>query len=100
MWDSIHLLTIFPICDLTILLFLFLPCYSAYCWHIYSSLAVSVWIFDFISTGMWDLKSSLPLELCSIASLAFAIMLLTTSHQLYIALIEIRKFYTYLPRKN
>ncbi|MEI3607491.1 TIGR02206 family membrane protein [Pseudogracilibacillus sp. SE30717A] len=47
---------------------------------IISRISLDIW---YIQTGMWDINSSLPLELCSIASLACAIMLLTKNHYIF-----------------
>src|SRR5690625_445229 len=89
MWDPIHLLTIFLICGLIIFVFLFRKSLIPYrrairltvgTLLIFSRVSLDIW---YISTGMWDIKLSLPLELCSIASLACAIMLFTKSRQLF-----------------
>lgn len=89
MWNNIHLLTIGIIIILLYSLFHHRK-------HLYphrdkirimigvalilSRISLDIW---YISTGSWDIRTSLPLELCSIASLACGLMLLTKSHLLF-----------------
>lgn len=89
MWDFTHLLTIIIGCGLIIFIFLFriqlLPYRRAIRLStgillVLSRISLDIW---YINTGMWDIKSSLPFELCSISSLACAVMLFTKSHRLF-----------------
>lgn len=45
-----------------------------------SRISLDIW---YISTDSWNVRSSLPLELCSIASIVCAFMLLTKNHLLF-----------------
>lgn len=45
-----------------------------------SRITLDIW---YVATGQWDITGALPLELCSIASLACAVMLLTKSRFLF-----------------
>lgn len=89
MWDMTHLITI--VFALTIILALFVFRKSLYPYR--NTIRITVgWLlmisrlsldFWYISTGQWSLKSSLPLELCSIASIMCGIMLLTKNRHLF-----------------
>src|SRR5699024_2244765 len=89
MWDMTHLITI--VFALTIILALFVFRKSLYPYRntiritvgwllMISRLSLDIW---YISTDQWSVKSSLPLELCSIASIMCAIMLLTKNKSLF-----------------
>lgn len=89
MWDMIHIVTILFIVAMIFSLFIFkksLLLYRAKIritvgWTlIISRLSLDFW---YISTEQWSLKSSLPLELCSIASIMCGIMLLTKNRNLF-----------------
>jgi len=89
MWGTSHLVTICLIFGLVIALFIFKKSLIPYRkiiritvgWFlIISRISLDIW---YIHTGMWDIRTSLPLELCSIASLACGIMLLTKSQRLF-----------------
>lgn len=89
MWDVIHIATILFIILNISALFIFKNFLRTYRekirvtigWTlIISRLSLDIW---YISTGQWSLKSSLPLELCSIASLMCGIMLLTKNKHLF-----------------
>ena len=89
MWDPIHLITISLVFGLLFSFYLFRRSLIPYrrviritvgSLLIMSRISLDIW---YISTGMWDIKSSLPLELCSIASLLCGIMLLTKSRHLF-----------------
>src|SRR5699024_10649479 len=89
MWDMTHLITI--VFALTIILALFVFRKSLYPYR--NTIRITVgWLlmisrlsldFWYISTGQWSLKSSLPFELCSIASIMCGIMLLTKNRSLF-----------------
>src|SRR5699024_4532188 len=89
MWGIPHLVTI------CLMLFLALTCfrwreslvpyrnvifYTVGTLLILSRISLDSW---YIITGTWNVKTSLPLELCSIASLLCGLMLLTRSHYLF-----------------
>src|SRR5690625_470126 len=89
MWDIAHFLTIALIIILLTFFYFFRNKLSPYRrsirltvgWLlIISRISLDIW---YIQTGMWDIRTSLPLELCSIASLVCAIMLLTKSRKLF-----------------
>src|SRR5690625_4531797 len=89
MWDISHIGTIFIIFVLVFSIFIFRKTLIPYRriirltfgWIlIISRISLDIW---YIKTGTWDIRSSLPLELCSIASLVCAVMLLTKSRQLF-----------------
>lgn len=89
MWDSSHLLTIFIIVVLLILIFTLRKRLTPFrrpirliigVLLILSRLSLDLW---YITTDQWTAQSSLPLELCSIASLLAGIMLLTKSRFLF-----------------
>lgn len=89
MWDIVHIVTILFIITSLISLFTFKKFLYPYRdkiritigWTlIISRLSLDIW---YISTEQWSLKSSLPLELCSIASIMCAIMLLTKNRHLF-----------------
>lgn len=89
MWGTSHILTIIFIVFLISSLFLFrqqLKLYrnliriTAGLLLIISRISLDIW---YIQTGSWDISSSLPLELCSIASLICGIMLLTKNYKLF-----------------
>lgn len=89
MWDIAHLITILVIIILISLLFIYRKPLFPYRKKIritvglsliMSRISLDVW---YMATGQWSTKSSLPLELCSIASIACAIMLLTKNRSLF-----------------
>jgi len=89
MWEISHLLTILSISILLFAFFYFRKSLRPYrrmiritvgLLLIASRISLDIW---YVVTGTWDLKSSLPLELCSIASLMCALMLLTKSYRLF-----------------
>src|SRR5690625_2435944 len=89
MWGTSHLVTICLIFGLVVAIFIFKEPLTPYRrfirltvgWLlIISRISLDIW---YIQTGMWDIRTSLPLELCSIASLVCAIMLLTKSRKLF-----------------
>ncbi|MBU5468051.1 TIGR02206 family membrane protein [Virgibacillus sp. MSJ-26] len=89
MWDSSHLLTIFIIVVLLILIFTLRKRLTPFrrpirliigVLLILSRLSLDLW---YITTDQWTAQSSLPLELCSIASLLAGVMLLTKSRFLF-----------------
>lgn len=89
MWDMIHIVTILFIVVCISALFTFKKFLRPHRekiritigWIlIISRLSLDFW---YISTSQWSLKSSLPLELCSIASIMCGIMLLTKNKHLF-----------------
>lgn len=89
MWDISHLITISIIVVLLILIFTFRKRLSPFrrpirlmigVLLILSRLSLDLW---YITTDQWTAQSSLPLELCSIASLLAGVMLLTKSRFLF-----------------
>jgi len=89
MWDVSHLLTISIIVVLLILVFIFRKWLNPFrrpirliigVLLILSRLSLDLW---YITTDQWTAQSSLPLELCSIASLFAGVMLLTKSRFLF-----------------
>lgn len=89
MWDRTHLLTIGTIITLLIGTFIFrkrlVPSrrmirISVGLLLIFSRLTLDVW---YITTEQWTAQTSLPLELCSIASLLAGVMLLIKSRFLF-----------------
>lgn len=89
MWDMTHIITIALALTITVALFAFRKTLYPYRRTIRitvgSALIISRLSLDFwyVSTGQWTLKSSLPLELCSIASILCGIMLLTKNRHLF-----------------
>lgn len=89
MWDTAHLLTIALIIILLAFFYFFRNKLSPYrrsiritigILLIINRISLDIW---YVSTGMWDIRTSLPIELCSIASLVCAIMLFTKSRVLF-----------------
>src|SRR5690625_23188 len=89
MWTFEHFFTVFLILVLILSLFLFKEKLYKYRriirltvgWGlIVSRISLDYW---YVTTGEWTLTSSLPLELCSIASLICGIMLLTKNRLLF-----------------
>lgn len=89
MWGTSHLMTIFVLLFLIIGLFLYKSSLIPYrhiiritvgSLLIISRISLDIW---YVRTGLWDIKSSLPFELCSIASLVCGIMLLTKNYHLF-----------------
>ena len=89
MWDITHIVTIVSIVMILIFIYLFRDSLIPYRDHIrisigilliVSRLSIDIW---YVVTGNWDISHSLPLELCSIASLSAAVMLLTKNHFLF-----------------
>lgn len=89
MWQTTHILTIVFIVLMTLLLYFFRHELQQHRkiirltvgWTlILSRLSLDVW---YVSTDQWTIQSSLPLELCSIASLICGIMLITQNKQLF-----------------
>lgn len=89
MWETSHIITIIFILCLISSLFVFKYQLKRYrniiritvgSLLILSRISLDVW---YIKTGLWDVLYSLPLELCSIASLITAVMLLTKSYRLF-----------------
>lgn len=89
MWDSTHLFTISVIFLFLFCVYLFRKKLSPYRRTIRLTIgsllilirvSLDIW---YISTKQWTLSTSLPLELCSIASLVCGIMLLTKSRFLF-----------------
>src|SRR5690625_4798600 len=83
MWDATHFITISIIGFSILLVYLFRDKLKNYrkpiritvgITLIVSRISLDIW---YITTGNWYVDSSLPLELCSIASLLAGIMLLT-----------------------
>lgn len=89
MWGTSHLVVIFLSINLILVLFLFkkrlFPYRHVIRITVGSALILSRISLDFwyIQTGEWDIGVSLPLELCSIASLMCGVMLLTKSERLF-----------------
>lgn len=83
MWDKTHLLTLFIILIMLISIYFFRENLRPHRRIIYVSVALVLLLsrisldFWYVRTGSWDISLSLPLELCSIASLLSAFMLLT-----------------------
>lgn len=83
MWDKIHLVTLSMMFILLVSIYIFRRNLRPHRRIIYVSVALMLLLsrisldFWYVLTGSWDLRSSLPLELCSIASLLSAFMLLT-----------------------
>lgn len=89
MWETTHLLTIACIVVIVLCLFFFRKKLKPYRrvirlsigWMlILSRLSLDIW---YVTTDQWSIRSSLPLELCSIASLICGIMLLTKNRHLF-----------------
>lgn len=89
MWDMIHITTMLLIIACIFALFIFKDFLRPYRdkiriavgWTLIASrLSLDFW---YISTDQWSVKSSLPLELCSIASIMCGIMLLTRNKHLF-----------------
>lgn len=89
MWDYTHLLTLIILFGLMFVLVINRNVLTPYRRSIYMSVGVclilsrislDIW---YITTGSWNVQTSLPLELCSIASLLSAIMLFTRSKWLF-----------------
>lgn len=89
MWDLIHLVTIALIIILYSLIFISRDKLRPYRKQIrftvgitiiLSRISLDVW---YVMTGTWNVQHSLPIELCSIASLAVGIMLLTKNRFLF-----------------
>ena len=89
MWGISHIITIILIICLISSLFIFKQHLIRYrniirittgSLLILSRIILDVW---YIKTGLWDILYSLPLELCSIASLVSGVMLLTKSYRLF-----------------
>src|SRR5690625_1275301 len=89
MWDKTHLITITILSCLLLSFYLLRQSLSRYRKPLRIAIAVSliisrlsldVWYF---TIGTWDIRTSLPLELCSIASLVCAFMLLTKNQFLF-----------------
>src|SRR5699024_316301 len=89
MWEKAHLFTIGFAFLCIIALFIFRNSLARYRRYIrltvgwtllISRISLDYW---YISTGQWFASSSLPFELCSIASIVCAIMLLTKSEFLF-----------------
>lgn len=89
MWDFTHLLTIILIGFAIVCLFVFRNNLKKYrntlritigVTLLLSRLTLDAW---YIFTGNWDVRSSLPLELCSIASILAGIMLLMKNRFLF-----------------
>ena len=89
MWGMTHIVTIIFIIVCLFALFVFKKTLIPYRrkiritvgWTlIISRLSLDIW---YISTDQWSVKSSLPFELCSIASIMCAIMLLTKNKSLF-----------------
>lgn len=89
MWDTTHIMTITFAVAIIFALFIFRRSLLPYRnviritagWTlIISRLSLDFW---YISTGQWSVGSSLPLELCSIASIVSGIMLLTKNRHLF-----------------
>ncbi|MFD2131233.1 TIGR02206 family membrane protein [Pseudogracilibacillus auburnensis] len=89
MWGTAHLITIVLIFSIIFSLFLWkkslLPYRRTIRLTVGSLLIISRISLEFwyIRTETWDIRSSLPLELCSISSLVCGIMLLTKNRQLF-----------------
>lgn len=88
MWELSHLITLIIISLLLLFTFLFRTTLKNHRrflrltvgWLlILSRLSLDIW---YVTTNQWSVTSSLPLELCSIASLLCGIMLLTKNHYL------------------
>lgn len=89
MWGKEHVLTILFIFLMILCLYFFRQQLQPYRkiirlvvgWIlIFSRLSLDIW---YVITDQWSLQSSLPLELCSIASLLCGIMLITNNYQLF-----------------
>jgi len=89
MWGMTHIVTIIFIIVCLFALFVFKKTLLPYRrkiritvgWTlIISRLSLDIW---YLSTSQWSVKSSLPFELCSIASIMCAIMLLTKNKSLF-----------------
>ncbi len=89
MWDLTHLLTIALIIVLYIFIFIYRHRLGAYRKQIrltigitiiLSRISLDIW---YVTTDTWNLQHALPIELCSIASLAVGVMLLTKSRFLF-----------------
>ena len=85
MWGPTHFITIGFISGMILLFFIFRKKLVLYrkpiritvgCLLILSRISLDIW---YVTTKQWSITSSLPLELCSIASLLCGIMLLTKS---------------------
>lgn len=89
MWDKTHLVTIALLGFFLLSLYILRERIKSYrnlirisigVVLILSRISLDIW---YVRTGNWDIRSSLPLELCSIASLTCAIMLLTKNRFLF-----------------
>lgn len=89
MWETSHIITIILILCLITSLFVFKHQLKRYrniiritvgSLLILSRISLDIW---YIQTNSWNLLYSLPLELCSIASLISGVMLLTKSYRLF-----------------
>ncbi len=89
MWDLTHIFTIGIIIFVLVTVYMLRQQLTPYrriiritigILLIFSRLSLDFW---YVKTGEWTLSSSLPLELCSIASLISGIMLLTKSRFLF-----------------
>src|SRR5690625_3251302 len=89
MWDLTHVLTIMFILFIYIVIFIFRFQLKPYRKQIrlfigtlliLSRLNLDIW---YVLTGTWSVQQALPIELCSIASLAVGIMLLTKNRFLF-----------------
>lgn len=89
MWDFTHILTIILILFIYLAIYIFRFQLQAYRKQIrlfigtlliLSRLSLDIW---YMLTGTWSLNHALPIELCSIASLAVGVMLLTKNHFLF-----------------
>lgn len=88
-WQTTHIITIIIIFLIVLFLFVFRKQLMPYRRLIrigiglalfLSRLSLDIW---YIMTDQWSIRSSLPLELCSIASLVCGIMLLTKNRHLF-----------------
>lgn len=83
LWDQTHLITLFMMLILLLSIYFLRGYLRPYRHVIYVSVALLLLISRmsldswYVITGTWEIESSLPLELCSIASLLCAVMLLT-----------------------
>lgn len=89
MWEKTHLATLAIIVSLYSILYLARHSLRRYrkviritvgMLLILSRISLDVW---YVATGTWDIRRSLPLELCSLASLVGAVMLWTKSKFLF-----------------
>jgi len=89
MWDVTHLVTIITILSLYGAFYVFRHTLQPYrniiritvgITLLASRISLDIW---YITTGTWNIHTSLPFELCSIASIACAIMLLTRNRFLF-----------------